>query len=102
MKVDSPGLAFNLGDLTMIARTEPVLFSCLIQPILTETTHDFNNRKVDATYVLTCPLSQERIDAIIEVIRRPPGGHRAGISRYRLRMKHKKYDRSERGRWVSV
>ena len=95
-------LAFNLADLTNIVRTEPILFFCMIQPVLTETTKDFDSKRVDGVYVLCCPLSTERQDAIVEVIRRPPGNHYPGIPRYWLRMKQRRYDRSKRGRWDTV
>ena len=95
-------LAFNLADLTTIMQTEPILFSCMIQPVLTKTTRDFDSKTLDGIYVLCCPLSVERQDAIVEVIRRPPGNLRSGIPRYQLRMKQRKYDRSERGRWDTV
>ncbi len=98
----SQDLAFNLADLTSIMRTEPIRFSCLIQPVLTETTKDFNSKSVDGLYVLCCPLSAERQNAIVEVIRRPPGNRRPGIPRHCLRMKQRKHDRSKRGRWVTV
>ena len=101
-EVNTQDLAFNLADLTTIMRTEPILFSCMIQPVLTKTTQDFNSAALDGIYVLCCPLSVERQDAIVEVIRRPPGNHRPGIPRYQLRMKQRKYDRSERGRWDTV
>lgn len=100
--MNTQDLAFNLADLTSVAQTEPTLFSCLIQPVLTKTTRDFDRKRINGIYVLSCPLSRERQDAIIEIIRHPPGGRRPGIPRHQLRMRQRKYDRSERGRWVRV
>jgi len=100
--MNNQDLAFNLADLTTIMRTEPILFSCMIQPVLTETTQDFDSKALDGIYVLCCPLSVERQNAIVEVIRRPPGNRKPGIARYQLRIKQRKYDRSERGRWDTV
>ncbi len=100
--MNTQDLAFNLSDLTSIIRTEPILFFCLIQPVLTRNTRAFDSKRIDETYVLACSLSRERQDAIVEVIRHPPGGRRPGIPRYQLRMKQRKYDRSKRGRWVTV
>ena len=90
-------LAFNLADLLIIKRDEPILMMALIRPVLCESgaVVSFDRERLDGDYVPATDIDAERAQAIVDVVR-------LKVPRYQLRMRLRKCDRSKRGRWVTV
>lgn len=92
--------AINLCDIGSLQKFAPILFMCLIQPILTREIVQVEARdRLDNIGVRVNPhISQDRWEAIIELIRRPSQRLSKGIHKNYFRMYEKRKGRG----WVRV